>query len=112
MTKKIKIGFLGLSHLGLVSTIACAEKGYEVICFDITPPKVNEDKNLPYQMIWGSILNPYEIDKAIKGCETVIHLAAVVGVEITEKKSLLCLHINIQGTSNVLDSAVKNKVKK
>ena len=102
----------GKGFLGKKTAYKLSGMGYEVICFDITPPKVNEDKNLPYKKIWGSILNPYDIDKAIKGCETVIHLAAVVGVEITEKKSLLCLHINIQGTSNVLDSAVKNKVKK
>ena len=100
-------GFLGKKTANILSNM-----GYEVIWFDITPPDVKEDKNLPYQKIWGSILNPYDIDKAIRGCETVIHLAALVGVEITEKKSLQCLHINIRGTSNVLDAAAKNKVKK
>jgi UDPglucose 6-dehydrogenase len=28
------IGFAGMSHLGLVSSVASAEKGYHVICFD------------------------------------------------------------------------------
>ena len=74
-------GFLGKKTVNMLS-----DMGYEVICFDVDPPNVNEDKNLPYKKIWGSILNPYDIDKAIKGCETVIHLAALVGVEITEKK--------------------------
>ncbi len=100
-------GFLGRETINVLSKM-----GHEVVCFDITSIDSEKDKKLPYKKIWGSILNPFDIDKAIKGCETVIHLAALVGVEITEKRSLQCLHINIRGTSNVLDSAVKNKVKK
>ena len=36
----------------------------------------------------------------------------MVGVELTEKKRLECLEINIQGTKFILDAAVKQKVKK
>ena len=100
-------GFLGKRTAEILSGM-----GHEVICFDIAPIKKNDDKNLSYKKALGSILNPYDIDRAMKGCEIVIHFAALVGVRITEKKSLDCLHINIQGTSNVLDAAVKNKVKK
>ena len=32
--QNIKIGFYGMTHLGLVSASAAADKGYEVICFD------------------------------------------------------------------------------
>ena len=102
----------GQGFLGKKTASILAEMGYDVTCLDIAPVGSNQNGNLTYKKIWGSILNPYDIDRAIKGCETVIHLAALVGVEITEKKSLQCLHINIRGTSNVLDSAVKNKVKK
>ena len=28
------IGFVGLTHLGLVSSIAAASKGYEVVAYD------------------------------------------------------------------------------
>jgi len=100
-------GFLGKKTVSVLSKM-----GHEVISFDITTFNNDKAKNLPYKSVWGSILNPYDIDKAIKDCDTVIHLAALVGVEITEKKSLQCLHINIRGTSNVLDAAVKNNVKK
>ena len=100
-------GFLGKRTAEILS-----EMGNEVICFDITTFKKDEDKNLPYEKVLGSILNSYDLDRAMKGCEIVIHFAALVGVRVTEKKSLDCLHINIQGTSNVLDAAVKNKVKK
>ena len=28
------VGFVGMTHLGLVSGVAAAEKGFQVICFD------------------------------------------------------------------------------
>ena len=41
------IGFVGMTHLGLVSGVSAAEKGFQVICFDQDADKVkplNEDK--------------------------------------------------------------------
>jgi UDPglucose 6-dehydrogenase len=32
--KNPKIGFVGMTHLGLVSSVSAAEKGFEVVCFD------------------------------------------------------------------------------
>jgi len=100
-------GFVGKKTAKILS-----QNGYDVICFDILPSNEKERENLPYKKFWGSILNPYDIDKAIDGCETVIHLAALVGVKSTEQRRLECLHINIRGTTNVLDAAVKHKIKK
>ena len=33
--KNPKIGFVGMTHLGLVSGVSAAEKGFEVVCFDL-----------------------------------------------------------------------------
>ena len=43
------IGFAGMSHLGLVSSVASAEKGFQVICFDPDAEKIEalRRKNLP-----------------------------------------------------------------
>ena len=102
----------GGGFVGNITANILSQHGYNVVCFDIIPINKNNKKNLQYKEFWGSILNPYDIDKAIDGCETVIHLAALVGVKSTEQRRLECLHINIRGTSNVLDAAVKHKVKK
>jgi UDPglucose 6-dehydrogenase len=32
--KNPKIGFVGMTHLGLVSSVSAAEKGFEVLCYD------------------------------------------------------------------------------
>ena len=30
----MKIGFIGMTHLGIVSSISAAEKKFDVICYD------------------------------------------------------------------------------
>jgi UDP-glucose 4-epimerase len=48
----------------------------------------------------------------MRGCDYVVHLAAALGVERTEAKRLECLFININGTINVLEACIKEKIKK
>ena len=47
--KNPKIGFVGMTHLGLVSGASAAEKGFEVVCFDQSPTLIQEiaDGKLP-----------------------------------------------------------------
>ena len=45
-------------------------------------------------------------------CDGVIHLAAYLGVRRTETNMLRCIEININGTKNVLDCAIQQKIKK
>lgn len=48
MTKPT-IGFVGMTHLGLVSGVAASQKGFKTICFDIDKTKINDllSGNLP-----------------------------------------------------------------
>ena len=34
MKNNMRIGFVGLTHLGLVSSICAAEKGFNLVCYD------------------------------------------------------------------------------
>ncbi len=49
MESKIKIGFVGMTHLGLVSAVCAANKNFDVICYDESVELIKElnDKNLP-----------------------------------------------------------------
>lgn len=60
----------------------------------------------------GSIMDITDLNEAAEGCDTVVHLAALLGVEKTERRRLDCLSVNIQGTLNVLNAAAKDGVKK
>jgi UDP-glucose 4-epimerase len=86
------------------------KKKIKLFCFDIL-----KKTNIPnVKFIKGSIENLKVLYQKTKGkkIDIVIHLAAFLGVENTEKDKLKCLNINILGTKNVLDFCVKKKIKK
>jgi len=61
----------------------------------------------PFQ---GDITDKESVDKAMKGCDQAYHVAAYA--EVWAKDSGLFYDINVQGTVNVMQSALDNKVKK
>lgn len=86
----------------------CLAAGLRVRVFDLAK---SANQNISESLI-GSILDPYEISVAARGCDYIVHTAAALGVERTESRRLECLYINIQGTINVLEAAVKERVSK
>jgi len=83
-------------------------RGYAVNVFDLIETDI-KGADCKYT---GSVLDPYELSRAMRGCDYVIHLAAVLGVQRTENNRLECLFINIQGTVNVLEACIKENIKK
>lgn len=98
----------GAGFIGSEITKVCLTAGLDVRVFDLQPARISGN----HESLTGSILDPYDISLAVRGCDYVIHAAAALGVQRTEFKRLECLYINIQGTVNVLEAAVKEKVKK
>jgi len=98
----------GSGFIGKKIAENCIKMGHEVRVFDLIPsldPNVKES-------LTGTILDPYEISNAARGCDYIVHAAAALGVQRTETKRLECLFINIQGTINILEAAVKERIKK
>src|SRR3989338_5393002 len=61
----------------------------------------------------GFRVRTFDIVEPIKAIdEHVIHLAAMLGVKRTEHSRMQCLDVNISGTKNVLDAAVRAGIKK
>jgi nucleoside-diphosphate-sugar epimerase len=52
------------------------------------------------------------ISPLFSGIDTVFHLAAVVGVEETQKEPVDLLNVEILGTSNVISISARNKVRR
>jgi len=97
-------GFIGralIDHLLL--------NGFKIHCYDLV--KFNHSSK-HFKFFKGNILEKEKINKAIRGCEIVIHLAASLGVLNTEQNNLECLDSNIFGTKNILEISVKNNIKK
>ena len=93
-------GFIG-THIANV-----LKSKYEVAIFDRLKPKIED-----IEFIKGNIIDD-SIQKAFEDCDVVIHLAAAVGVKITEEDPILTLNTNILGTKNVLEACKSNNVKK
>jgi UDP-glucose 4-epimerase len=108
MTKKPKVlitggsGFIGYSVAKFLNS-----KGFQVKIFDITQPAQPLGE---YYL--GSMMYADELYWAMKDCDYVVHLAALLGVKRTEQNRLRCLDLNINGTRNILDAAVRAGIKK
>ena len=100
-------GFIG-SHL--VEKLLSLNK--EVIIFDnISSGKI---KRIPKgaKLIRGDIRNLKEITKAVKGVDLVFHAAANANGTISIKNPRFDFEVNVTGTLNTLEAALKAKVKK
>tara|TARA_Y100000590_G_C15683620_1_gene1000753 strand:+ start:117 stop:1091 length:975 start_codon:yes stop_codon:yes gene_type:complete len=108
--KKILItgatGFIG-SHL----TELALDKGYEVIAFDRYNPNYslghleNSKYKKDIQFIFGDIRDYDSVNKAMKKCNVVFHLAALIGIPYSYISPLAYLKTNLEGTYNILESA-------
>lgn len=104
----------GAGMIGLEVCRQLTELSYEVHLFDLGEQIKRVSKHLPekVRIYYGSILDHSSIRQAMLKCDAVIHLAAMLGVRRTEADKLRCIEINIEGTKNVLECAVKQQVGK
>lgn len=65
---------------------------------------------LPVEIVHGSVLNPADCEALCAGTDVVFHLAAIISINGDQKGKVW--NVNVNGTRNMLDACVKNKVKK
>ena len=99
-------GFIG-SHLAEF----CVEKGFSVVAFD----RYNSNNNWGWlenskyknemEIVLGDVRDYDSVSKAMKGCNIVFHLAALIGIPYSYISPLAYIRTNVEGTYNVLESA-------
>ena len=82
-------------------------KGYEVILYDINSSKYKTESQ---KEVLGSILDYEKMYNAIEDCDIIYHLAAQADIGQSSIDPSNTLKINIQGTQNILDIAIKKKI--
>lgn len=102
----MKIGITGGSGFIGTHVINALKTKHDIVVFDRAKPKIEGIK-----FVSGNIIND-STKEAFEKCDAVIHLAAAVGVKITEEDPVLTLDTNILGTKNVLEACRANKIKK
>ena len=99
-------GFIG-SHL----VELCVKLGYNVKAFDRYNPNnhwgwLEESKyNDDIEVILGDIRDYDSVSKAMDGCNSVFHLAALIGIPYSYVSPLAYIRTNVEGSYNVLEAA-------
>jgi NAD dependent epimerase/dehydratase len=64
------------------------------------------------EVITGDIGDPFSVSGAVAGCETVFHLAALIGIPYSYVAPAAYVTTNVTGTLNVLEAARASEVKR
>ncbi len=106
MSKRVLITG-GSGFLGINLTRYLYKKGYQINILDIADFNYKDMKS-KVKFFKGDIRNIKDVEKAMKGCDYVVHTAAAL--PLYDPKDIY--DIDIKGTENVLKVALKNKVKR
>ena len=71
----------------------------------------DQESNPRYHFVHGNICDRAVVDECMKNTDTVVHFAAESHVDRSILTPEIFLHTNVLGTFNLLDSALKNKVR-
>lgn len=110
MDKKILVTG-GTGFLGSYILKALIEKGYQVraLCRSSKRPSYIPGVILgKIEWVDGDVLDVVSLDDAMKGIDAVIHAAAVVSFQRSDRQ--LMQSVNVEGTANVVNLALENNV--
>lgn len=96
----------GSGFIGLPLVEALLQQGHHVKILDLKQPAI-EHKHLEFSK--KSIMD--DLKDSLKDCDMVYHLAAVLGVEHTDKRPLETIRINLEGSVNVFKCAAEAGIK-
>jgi nucleoside-diphosphate-sugar epimerase len=64
------------------------------------------DKHPRVRVVQGDVLDAAVVREAMSGCDGVIHLASIAGVDTVLKNPVLTMRVSLLGTMNVLEAAL------
>jgi UDP-glucose 4-epimerase len=97
----------GSGFIGRILVQKLLTMGRKVKVIDLSPPPFTH-QNLLFSK--KSVLD--DLHDELKDCEVLLHFAAVLGVEHSDKNPLKTLDVNLLGSRNVFKTAVECGVKK
>jgi len=108
-------GFIG-SHL----TEALVRQGYKVRAFVMYNSfnscgwldHCDSDVKGHFEVFAGDVRDPHRVKEAMKGCDAVLHLAALIAIPYSYHSPDTYVETNIKGTLNVLQAARELAVKR
>ncbi len=98
----------GTGFLGVYLSRFLIKKGYHVIALDIAEPTAKDLEN-KITYVKADIRKKSQLEKPFQKVDYVVHAAAALPI-VHDKDEIM--KTNVDGTKNVLEAALKNKVKK
>jgi nucleoside-diphosphate-sugar epimerase len=103
----------GTGFIGTYIIRNLVEKGYAVRAIrrsNKLPFYIPEKTWTNVQWVDGDILDVVSLSDAMYGADAVIHSAAIVSFSKKERHEMY--HVNVEGTANIVNAAVENKIKR
>ena len=57
------------------------------------------------ELLRGDVLDPVAVEAAVRGCDIVVHCAAIAGIDTVIRSPVTTMRVNMIGSANVLDAA-------
>lgn len=103
---------------GFIGTWLCARlvEDNELVIFDngrrdaIRHTDLAKHKNVTF--VRGDVMDLDAVTRNMEGCQIVVHLAAIAGVDDVFNHPVLTMKVNMIGTYNVLEAALKHRVER
>jgi len=108
MKKALVTGAAGFIGSNVVRELI--EEGVDVRALVLPGEDMRNLAALDVERVEGNILDPPAIDRALKGCDTLFHLAAIYSLQSKHKE--LIYRVNLQGSRNVLWAARRAETEK
>jgi UDP-glucose 4-epimerase len=83
-----------------------------VVLDDLTVGRSSYLDGLDVRLVNGTVEDPGAVRRATRGCDVVVHLAAMSGVAPSVENPERDFEINVRGTFNVLDAARRTRVER
>ena len=92
-------------NIGMYAIRELLQHGYSITAFDVkNPANIKKAESLGNQIdyFWGDMRDPTSIESASRGCDVVVHLAAIIP-PLSEKNPELTYQVNVHGTQTLLN---------
>ena len=108
MKKALVTGAAGFIGSNVVRVLL--EEGVEVRGMILPGENQRNLAGLEIEKVEGDVLDPSSMDRALKGCDTLFHLAAIYQIWLKDRSRFF--KVNLQGSRNMLWAAKRAQVEK
>lgn len=104
----------GAGYIGTVLIRTLLAEGHEVVCLDPNAADIsallnlNEAERERCSLLTGDIRNTHDVDLAVSGIDSAVHLAAIVGSPACDANQEAAISTNVQGTRILARSLPKD----